>query len=373
MSPAMSPAAALLLAFAAGAVGGAVVGAGGWALASRARSLRLAVLVPPAAAIASVLVAVLVSTQAMTLTTEQTWLVVAACGGGALVGFAVAVLLARRVRRLEDDVARQRAAREADERSEQVRRQMVAALTHDLRTPLAGIRAMAEALEDGVAEDPDEYLRRIRDDVDRTSSMVDDLFELARLQAGLAPQQPQDVPLDAAVEEVVGTLTAVAAAHGSEVTVEGHGGDATARVDPDVLHRVLSNLVLNAVHASRRVVVGVARRRHPVRARSRCRWTTSAAASPTRTWTACSRRAGAGSGHGPPAPRGPDWGWPSCASSSTPPAARSRCATPRWAAGSRCACPPGDGRTARTRPRSPPPLRSPRGQVARRGGERSAA
>lgn len=251
----MSPAAALLLAFAAGALGGAVVGAGGWVLARRSRSLRLAVLVPPAAAIASVLVSVLVSTQAMTLTEEQTWLVVAACGGGALVGFAVAVLLARRVRHLEDDVARQRAAREADERSEQVRRQMVAALTHDLRTPLAGIRAMAEALEDGVAEDPGEYLRRIRGDVDHTAAMVDDLFELARLQAGLAPQQPQDVRLVTGVEQVLHTLSAVAVAHDAEIAVEGDGGGATARVDPEVLHRVLCNLVLNAVQASSRVVV----------------------------------------------------------------------------------------------------------------------
>lgn len=253
----MTPAAALLLAFAAGALGGTVVGVCGWVLARRARSLRLAVLVPPAAAIASVLASVLVSTRAMTLTGEQTWIVVAACGGGALVGFAVAVLLARRVRGLEEDVARQRAAREADERSEQVRRQMVAALTHDLRTPLAGIRAMAEALEDGVVDDPDDYLRRIRDDVDRTAAMVDDLFELARLQGGLAPQQPQDLPLRASVEQALRSLSAVADAYGTRVSVTGDVAGARVRVDPDVLHRVLSNLVVNAVRASRVVVVGL--------------------------------------------------------------------------------------------------------------------
>lgn len=179
-----NPAVALALAFVAGAAGGAVVGAGGWLVARRARSLRLAVLVPPSAAIPAVLISVMVSTQAMFLTGEQTWLVIAACAGGAAVGLVTAVLLARRVRRLEDDVAHERAARTADERSEQVRRQLLAALTHDLRTPLSGIRAMAEALEDGVAEESDDYLRRIRDEVDRTSTMVDDLLELARLQAG---------------------------------------------------------------------------------------------------------------------------------------------------------------------------------------------
>ncbi|MGJ7439703.1 sensor histidine kinase [Aquipuribacter sp. MA13-6] len=252
----MSPGAALLLAFVAAAAGGAVVGAGGWVLARRARSLRMAVLVPPAAALASVLASVLASTQAMTLTADQTWLVVAACGGGAVVGLVVAVLLARRVRGLEDDVARQRTARATEERAEQVRRQLVAALSHDLRTPLAGIRAMTEALQDGVAEDPDDYLRRITDDVDRTSAMVEDLFELAWLQAGSAPQQPRDVPLLAAVEQVVGTLSAVAAARGAVVRVEdGTAGTGTAHVDPEVLYRVLSNLLHNAVRASRAVVV----------------------------------------------------------------------------------------------------------------------
>ncbi|WP_380166167.1 sensor histidine kinase [Jannaschia sp. R86511] len=252
----MTPAAALPLAFAAGAAGGAVVGTVGWLLARRSGSLRLAVLVPPAAAIAAVLASVLVSTQAMYLTGEQTWLVLAACAGGALVGLVVAALLARRVHRLEQDVARQRSAREADERSEQVRRQLVAALTHDLRTPLAGIRAMAEALEDGMVEDHDDYLRRIRAEVDRTAVMVDDLFELARLQGGPARQQPRPVRLLEVVEQVTGTLSAVAASREVRLHVEDlTDGRAVAHVDPEALHRILSNLVLNAVQAGDRVVV----------------------------------------------------------------------------------------------------------------------
>ena len=244
----MNPALALPLAFAAGAVGGAAVGAGGWALAQRSRSLRLTVLVPPAAAIAAVLVSVLVSTQAMYLTGEQTWLVLAACAGGALVGLVTAVLLARRVRRLEEDVDRERTARAAGEQSERVRRELVAALTHDLRTPLAGIRAMAEALEDGVADEPDDYLRRIRAEVDRTATMVDDLFELARLQAGLAPLQPRPVPLAGALEHAVGSVAPFAAARGQQVRLD-VSPDVCVQVDPDALQRVLGNLLLNAVQA----------------------------------------------------------------------------------------------------------------------------
>lgn len=214
----MNPVVSLALAFSGGAVGGTLVGAGagagGWVLARRARSLRLAALVPPVAAVAAVLASVLVSVQAMYLTGEQTMVVLAACAGGAVVGLVTAVLLARAVRHLEDDVARERTARLADQQSEQVRRRLVAALTHDLRTPLAGVRAMAEALEDGLADDPDDFLRRIRAEVDRTAAMVDDLFELARLQARLGPQQqPRSVMVDTAARDAVDAIRPLAAGY----------------------------------------------------------------------------------------------------------------------------------------------------------------
>lgn len=64
------------------------------------------------------------------------------------------------------------------------RRELIAWISHDLRTPLAGLRAMAEALEDGVAEHPQQYLQRMRTEVERLTGMVDDLFELSRIQAG---------------------------------------------------------------------------------------------------------------------------------------------------------------------------------------------
>ena len=58
------------------------------------------------------------------------------------------------------------------------RRQLVAWISHDLRTPLAGLRAMAEALEDDLAADPQRFHRQMRSQVDHLSAMVDDLFEL---------------------------------------------------------------------------------------------------------------------------------------------------------------------------------------------------
>ena len=75
--------------------------------------------------------------------------------------------------------------RERDQES--ARRELIAWVSHDLRSPLAGIRAMAEAMEDGVVDDPatvQRYLRTIGEESQRLSRLVDDLFELARIHQG---------------------------------------------------------------------------------------------------------------------------------------------------------------------------------------------
>ena len=79
------------------------------------------------------------------------------------------------------------------------RRELVAWVSHDLRTPLAGLRAMAEALEDGVVSrlrDGGHYHTQIRREADRLSAMIDDLFELARIHAGALRLSRRLVGLD---------------------------------------------------------------------------------------------------------------------------------------------------------------------------------
>lgn len=81
-------------------------------------------------------------------------------------------------------------SRERERALETSRRELVAWISHDLRTPLAGLRAMSEALEDGVAPDPARYLTQIRTEVERLDTMVGDLFELSRIHAGDPPAEP---------------------------------------------------------------------------------------------------------------------------------------------------------------------------------------
>jgi signal transduction histidine kinase len=137
-------------------------------------------------------------------------------------------------------------SRSREQALEASRRELVAWVSHDLRTPLAGLRAMAEALEDGVAASPERYHKQIRVEVDRLNGMVDDLFEISRLQAGAPRTRSDRVSLDDLVSDCVAALEPVAGLQGvrligratSTAEVVGNGSE---------LNRALTNLLINAI------------------------------------------------------------------------------------------------------------------------------
>ncbi len=151
---------------------------------------------------------------------------------------------------LADELARTserlRESRDREVRLEESRRELVSWVSHDLRTPLAGLRAMTEALEDGLAEDPSRYHRQIRAEVDRMVRMVDDLFELSRIHAGVLRLSLQPVVLGDLVSEAIAGADPVARARRVRL-----GGSVDSGVlvtaDPAELSRVISNLVMNAI------------------------------------------------------------------------------------------------------------------------------
>ena len=154
----------------------------------------------------------------------------------------VGLELQRTSDRLTASRARERAA-------EAARRELVSWVSHDLRTPLAGIRAMAEALEDNVADDPARYHRQIRHEVDRMARMVDDLFELSRIQSGALSLQRARVGLSELVSDVVAGARPVAEARGVRLAGSLETPEAGVMLDADSarLGRVLANLVINAI------------------------------------------------------------------------------------------------------------------------------
>jgi len=148
-------------------------------------------------------------------------------------------------------------ARAELERLDAARSAFFAWISHDLRTPLTGVRALAESLEDGMAGDPADAGRRIRQQADAMSRMVDDLFELSRLQSGtLRPQREEVVLLDA-VSDAVADVRVLAESRSVRVA-HGRVDGAPVQADPYLLGRVLTNLLGNAVrHAPSGSVVEV--------------------------------------------------------------------------------------------------------------------
>ena len=149
-------------------------------------------------------------------------------------------------RELTSTAARLAESRERERALERSRRELVAWVSHDLRTPLAGLRAMAEALEDGVATDPLRYHTQIRMSVDRLAGMVDDLFEMSRIHAGALRLSLARVPLHDLVDEAVVGADPLARARGVLLSADVRTPLAV-RVDPKELSRALTNLVANAI------------------------------------------------------------------------------------------------------------------------------
>lgn len=140
-------------------------------------------------------------------------------------------------------------SREREARAEASRRELVAWISHDLRTPLAGLRAMAEALDDGVADDPARYHRQMLAQVDRLGDMVDDLFQLSTLQAGALHLAVQTMSVPELVDDIVAELGPIAEAR--RIRLVGRDvADLTLEADPDELARAVANLAMNSIRLS---------------------------------------------------------------------------------------------------------------------------
>jgi len=252
----------------------------------RRRSLRVTMIVAALVPMVAAQAAVVQSVRAMFISSHDSLVVMWTLAFAALLGLGLSVLLGhwisagsrdvgRRLRGLGDDAlaevpggtlvvpaeiaaltdelesTRQRltASRERERALEASRRELVAFMSHDLRTPLAGLRAVSEGLEDGVVDDVPGALRQMRATVDRMTGLVDDLFELSRLSAAPAPRRRSAVSLRELVEDVAGETCEHARAEGVGLTVQTPDGDDRLAVhgDADELTRAVTNLVGNAI------------------------------------------------------------------------------------------------------------------------------
>ena len=130
------------------------------------------------------------------------------------------------------------------------RRELTAAISHDLRTPLASLRAMVEALADGVVQDSEEisrYYGTMRREIERLSRMIEDLFELARVDAGALRLELRQVALQEVAAEVVDAMQAQARAGDVDLKLAVAGAPPQLRLDGTRIERAVANLVRNAL------------------------------------------------------------------------------------------------------------------------------
>jgi signal transduction histidine kinase len=164
----------------------------------------------------------------------------------AVVTLPAAVMLARYLARR---TVWEQEIQDAERAAEQSRRQLVAFVSHDLRTPLAGIRALSEAIADGVVRDDEVRVqaKNIEQESIRLSEMVDDLFEMAKINAGAVHAPYDRVALDEVVDDVLTTHRIAAERSGVRLTVDLPAEPVRVIGSDRALVRVLSNLVANAI------------------------------------------------------------------------------------------------------------------------------
>ncbi|AGL16909.1 sensor histidine kinase KdpD [Actinoplanes sp. N902-109] len=227
--------------------GGAVGAAGLLVLRLlRRRSIAVHVGVLLVVTVAAVVAGVVTVADAMFLSAHDLQVVLLTVAAAAIVSLAVGVAAGRRLAAAAVWSAQ---ARERERRLEAGRRELVAWVSHDLRTPLAGLRAMAEALADGVVADPvtvADYHHRLMVETDRMTRLVDDLFELSRINAGALRLTMARIPLADVVSEALAAAAPLAERRRVRLVAAAEDWPTVLASEPE-LARVLTNLLVNSV------------------------------------------------------------------------------------------------------------------------------
>jgi signal transduction histidine kinase len=154
----------------------------------------------------------------------------------------------------DDEIAR--LGREVDDmivrldREERMRRELFAAVSHDLRTPITSLGLLAAAIDDSVVEEDRrrEYASRMNTHVRQVAALIDDLFDLTRLEAKELEWTMDRVDVRALVQDAVEAMRPAADAGSVAMRADVNGTVAYSRGNREQLSRVLFNLIQNAIH-----------------------------------------------------------------------------------------------------------------------------
>ena len=224
------------------------------------RRPSIAALGAPIVVVASLAAGVAAATRSMLVAKDDYRTLLFVLLAGAPMALLVCMVLARRVQRWERRAARESAERQRVAEVEASRRDTIGWLSHDLRTPITGIRLLAEGLADRHAEDAGTSadLNRLVREVDRVDALVGDIAEMSRLQ-GPGPRVRSAVDLTDVLSDAVAAVSAEAEAAKVSI-IAGAVTGATVLGDVRALTRAVTNLVRNAVQhtpAGEQVLVSV--------------------------------------------------------------------------------------------------------------------
>lgn len=135
-------------------------------------------------------------------------------------------------------------------RLENLRREFVANVSHELKTPLAAIKAYAETLRMGAVNDPENnlaFVLRIEEQAERLHQLILDMLQIARIESGQQTFSIVDVGLAELIDECLAQYADLAAAKEIDLVGELPAEDITARADEEGLRTILSNLIDNAI------------------------------------------------------------------------------------------------------------------------------
>jgi len=150
---------------------------------------------------------------------------------------------------LDDMVEQISVSRQQRDEAEHERSVTLASLSHDARTPLTSMRLATESLLDGVATDPDRYLRTIESDITAVETLINDLFTIGQLEAGRLQMNAGPMDVMTTVRDVAEQMGPIADAKNVRVLVDGPQ-NLEMIADPAQLHRVIANLVSNSIRYS---------------------------------------------------------------------------------------------------------------------------
>ncbi len=131
-----------------------------------------------------------------------------------------------------------------------MRRELIGNISHDLRTPIAGIKAMVETLQNGALDDKQaatDFLTRIDDEVNRLTQMVTELTELSRIESGKAELKMSPTDINFLIEEVVAQMTPLAESRSLIISTNLEINLPVVTADKERIRQALINLVHNAI------------------------------------------------------------------------------------------------------------------------------